>query len=246
MKQPNLIARLAAYWKSNWFKIILFGIILFVLIQRDFSFQINVQSNEPTSPASPSFKKEAGSKKGKITDAALANHEQEKTLLEIMSLPLSTKKSSELETALAGIDDEARSAFFRRFGHVSINERKKFGIPSSIILANGLLHSLAGKQEYTRQGKNYFALPCTANWQGETGRHSGACYRHYNSAWLSFRDHSLFITTGEFAALKNLPPTDYKGWAKGLEKLNFSSVEGLADLLIRIIEKHELHMYDTD
>jgi flagellum-specific peptidoglycan hydrolase FlgJ len=244
MKQTNIISKIATYWKSNWFKVILFGLIVFVLIQRDFSFEINVQSNEPVDSEQPPFSKPKP-KKGKITDA-LAEGKQEKNLLDVVSLPFQTRKNNELVLALDEIDDEKKSAFFRRFGHVSINERKKFGIPSSIILANGLLHSLAGSKDYTLQGKNFFALPCSKNWQGETGTHNGNCFRHYDSAWLSFRDHSLYITTGPFSKLKPLPANDYRAWAEGLEELHFSSVDNLAEILSGIIEKYELHMYDSD
>ena len=72
----------------------------------------------------------------------------------------------------------------------------------------------------------------------------GKCFRTYENAWTSFRDHSYYITTGRMAALKKLKDADYKAWAKALEKADFSNDEDFAAQLIMVVEKYELTKLD--
>jgi len=47
--------------------------------------------------------------------------------------------------ALEVVSREDQLAYLKRFARVAIAERKKFGLPSSLILAVSLLHSTAGR-----------------------------------------------------------------------------------------------------
>ena len=73
---------------------------------------------------------------------------------------------------------------------------------------------------------------------------NGKCFRNYETAWMSFRNHSEFITSGKFSNLKNLATSDYKAWAKALEKNKFSTERNLSQSLIRIIEQYSLNDLD--
>ena len=71
------------------------------------------------------------------------------------------------------------------------------------------------------------------------------CYRRYEKAWTSFRDHSVFVTSGKFSDLRRCGETNFKDWAKGLERLGYPSTGGhLADDLIKIIETYQLERLD--
>ena len=94
-------------------------------------------------------------------------------------------------------------------------------------------------------GNNHFGLPCTTNWNGESATYNDACYRHYENAWTSFRDHSLYLTTGSTKNLVRLGSTDYKAWAEAMDKVSIFEIEGLADKLIKIIERYDLHKLDA-
>ncbi len=246
--EQQLLVKLKHFWKSNWYTIILFCIAAYVLMQKEFSFQINVHSPEDVTPVTPPSLPEAKPyKKGKITDAKVAKSEENSAVLDILPLmEHPAPKKEDVSQLLNQIDESVKHAFFKRFGHVSINERKKYGIPSSIILANAFLHSYGGQRDLALNGNNFFALPCTSNWEGPEGIHDGQCYRHYESAWLSFRDHSLFISTGEYASLLSLGSSNYRAWAQGLEAKRYSSIDKLADQLIQIIEDNNLSMYDNE
>ena len=60
----------------------------------------------------------------------------------------------------------------------------------------------------------------------------------------SFRDHSLFITTGHLSDLRRLEADDYKAWARELEKKGFYEEENMARQVIELIEEYGLYELD--
>lgn len=144
------------------------------------------------------------------------------------------------------IDKEAVSetqteTFLKRFAQVAVSERKKFGIPTSVILACAYSNSLAGQQEFATAANNFFALPCSEDWEGETTTVDGKCARKYESAWASFRDFSIYLSSQEwFGTLKK---TAGKDWHKWVEKLD---AEGLskAKTMRKVIEAYHLDELD--
>ena len=61
---------------------------------------------------------------------------------------------------------------------------------------------------------------------------------------MSFRDHSLYVTTGEYADLRRLGSTNYRAWAKALEDARFAREDNLEGQLIELIERYQLFQYD--
>jgi len=107
-----------------------------------------------------------------------------------------------------------------------------------------MLQSFAGQRDMSLSGNNHFALPCVSGWKGESATYNDACYRHYENAWTSFRDHSLYVSTGPNKKLLALGSKDYKAWAKGLEKSKSFDIDNLAATLISIINEYDLTKYD--
>lgn len=127
---------------------------------------------------------------------------------------------------------------------------KRYHIPASITLAQGLLESGAGRSELARKSNNHFGIKCGRSWDGRTVRADddapNECFRAYRHAKDSYRDHSKFLRTGaRYAFLFRLKITDYKGWARGLKKAGYATDPRYADRLINIIELYDLDRYDT-
>ncbi len=144
------------------------------------------------------------------------------------------------------IDEEIKKAYLRRFAQVAVSERRKYGVPSSVILANALRQSFAGQRNATVKLNNHFNLPCSNEWSGASVRIDGDCYRQYENAWVSFRNHSVFVTSGKFSVLRQLSDKDYKAWALGLQRLGYpSSNDNFASELVGIIEQYGLQKLDN-
>ena len=140
-------------------------------------------------------------------------------------------------------------AYIKKYRELAVEEMKKYHIPASITLAQGLLESGAGQSALARKSNNHFGIKCGSDWYGKTVSHDddarGECFRAYKHPTDSYEDHSKFLAgRPRYASLFNLNITDYKGWARGLKKAGYATNPRYADQLIGIIELYELYKYD--
>jgi flagellum-specific peptidoglycan hydrolase FlgJ len=158
-----------------------------------------------------------------------------KPIIERTERPLTTQQKVEL--------------YLKTFGPIAQREMKKYKIPASITLAQGLLESGFGEGRLAVEGNNHFGIKCHRTWQGEKIYHNddekGECFRVYKDAAESYRDHSLFLSERDrYAFLFRLGKRDYKAWAKGLKKAGYATDPKYPDKLIRLIERFDLAQYD--
>lgn len=140
-------------------------------------------------------------------------------------------------------------AYIKQYRDLAVDEMKKYHIPASITLAQGLLESGAGQSTLARKSNNHFGIKCGSDWQGKTVRHNddarGECFRAYKHPKQSYEDHSKFLAgRSRYASLFKLKITDYKGWARGLKKAGYATDPRYAQRLIDIIELYDLDKYD--
>ena len=140
------------------------------------------------------------------------------------------------------------SQYIENYKEIAIREMKSYGIPASIILAQGILESAYGNSNLAKNSNNHFGIKC-GNWTGEKvyadDDKKNECFRKYNSVEDSYQDHSKFLkNSSRYASLFDLKITDYKGWAKGLKKAGYATSSDYAEVLIKIIEDYELYLLD--
>ena len=140
--------------------------------------------------------------------------------------------------------------YLQRFGPVAVEQMKKYGIPASITLAQGLLESGRGTSKLATIGNNHFGIKADERWKGDTicsfdnGR--WCTFRKYKNAGKSYEDHSLFLCeNSRYDFLFELEVTDYKKWAKGLKDAYYAEDREYDKKLISIIERYELDRYDS-
>lgn len=139
-------------------------------------------------------------------------------------------------------------AYIVQFKDIAINEMKRSGVPASITLAQGILESENGNSDLVKKSNNHFGIKCKSNWSGESVTHdddaNGECFRAYNNADESYRDHSDFLKNNQrYGSLFSLNPEDYQGWAKGLKKAGYATNPRYPDLLIKYVEQYNLQQY---
>ncbi len=140
--------------------------------------------------------------------------------------------------------------YIRQYHEIAVEEMKRYHIPASITLAQGLLESGAGQSTLARKSNNHFGIKCGSDWTGRTVSHDddarGECFRAYKHPRQSYEDHSKFLVgRPRYAGLFKLQMTDYKGWARGLKKAGYATNPRYAEQLIGLIELYDLHRYDT-
>ncbi len=165
----------------------------------------------------------------------------------------SKKDSEETLEATSSVKTYAEEVklYIDNFKETAKNNMKQHGIPASITLAQGILESGAGKGKLAQTANNHFGIKCHTGWSGETVNHDDdaaqECFRKYNHASESYRDHSLFLTSRtRYSKLFKLNKGDYKSWAKGLKEAGYATDVKYPDKLIGLIERYELYKYDNE
>ena len=136
-----------------------------------------------------------------------------------------------------------------QYKDIAMGNMQKYGIPASIILAQGILESGAGKGDLAMEANNHFGIKSHKDWLGESVRHdddsSQECFRKYTEASESYKDHALFLVgKNRYATLFTYEKDDYKAWAKGLRAAGYATDPNYPDKLISYIERYNLHQYD--
>ena len=139
--------------------------------------------------------------------------------------------------------------YIEKYRESAIREMKRSGVPASITLSQGMLESGNGNSELAIKANNHFGIKCHSDWKGPSVKMDddakNECFRKYKSVYDSYLDHSCFLKNrSRYAFLFQLKITNYKGWAKGLKKAGYATNPKYPELLIRIIERHQLNQYD--
>jgi flagellum-specific peptidoglycan hydrolase FlgJ len=144
----------------------------------------------------------------------------------------------------------ATERYIDTYKDIAKNEMELYGIPASITLAQGILESGSGNGRLSVKANNHFGIKCHG-WTGKKIYHdddkSQECFRKYNDAKYSFRDHSLFLSERKrYAFLFDLKKHDYTAWAKGLKSAGYATDRKYPQKLISLIERYKLNEYDND
>ena len=238
---------------KNWQKLTLLLLIIVVFSSKDLTIHFNLTSpfgknnNEISKDSEGLFSNEnqAGLHQGFSEKIKQDSRRETFSLFPIFFGDTGkNNKAKTLKDIYSDIKKSKKEAFIKQFSNVAIEEMNQFGIPASITLAQALLHGQAGTGALATQNNNHFSITCGSSWTDKSRDIQGVCYRSYNSAWQSFRDHSKLITSGRFEALKKFSSTDYKQWAKGLQSKGYSTDDTYAELLIKIIKEQNLDRFD--
>lgn len=139
--------------------------------------------------------------------------------------------------------------YIEKYAPIAIDEMYRSHIPASITLAQGILESGNGNSRLSVEANNHFGIKCKNSWTGKTIFEDDdapqECFRKYDAAIDSYRDHSDFLMNNKrYAFLFDLDSKDYKAWAFGLKKAGYATNPQYPELLISFIQKHSLFKYD--
>mgnify|MGYP003527552239 FL=1 len=172
-------------------------------------------------------------------------------VVEPVEQPLSkeAKKNKAFPVGVKELIPVSSIDYIEKYSNIAIGEMKKFGIPASISLAQGLIESRAGTSKLALKANNHFGMKCFSrncrkghcmNMTDDTHKDF---FRKFSSPWVSWRAHSELISSGRYAKLKR-HGKDYRAWAYGLKSAGYATDRTYAEKLIGIIERYDLHKYD--
>ena len=130
-----------------------------------------------------------------------------------------------------------------------MKEMKRTGVPASITLAQAIVESNSGESNLAKKYNNHFGIKCKSDWTGAKAYQDDdskqECFRAYEAAELSFKDHSNFLKNRpNYVDLFLLDPVDDTAWAYGLKKAGYATASDYPKKLLKIIDDYELAQYN--
>jgi len=265
-RTPSRTDGIAMFLQTNWFKIAFLAMLAFVMHNNDAS--IHFSMGEPEIPPSQftsgavltsySTQTSTPTRKRTVAPTPLTTSTTEVPQVTITDnnepLFLETEKvygTQAKKTKKVTKKRRDSDAYIKRFKATAVSEMKKYGIPASITLAQGILESNAGVSGLANNNNNHFGLKCFSK-SCEKGHCSNYhdddhkdFFRKFDTAWESYRAHSLLLTGKRYRHLNQLGTGNYKGWAKGLQKAGYATSSTYARDLVQIIEALDLDKYDS-
>ena len=142
--------------------------------------------------------------------------------------------------------------YAEKYAAEAMEQMKRYGIPASVTLAQGILESSNGQSELSQLGNNHFGVKASGSWLKNGGDYlvytddkPNEKFCKYATVGDSYEHHSKILkNSSRYSQCFNLSPDDYKGWTKGIERGGYATNGGYAASLQKIIEANGLQKYD--
>lgn len=142
--------------------------------------------------------------------------------------------------------------YAEQYAGFAMEQMRKYGIPASVTLAQGILESSNGQSRLALNENNHFGIKATPGWIANGGKYGlytddkpDEKFCSYDSVGNSYEHHSKFLIENKrYDGCFALAPDDYKGWTEGLAKAGYASGGNYAQSLQKIIETNGLQKYD--
>lgn len=142
--------------------------------------------------------------------------------------------------------------YIEKYADAAMEQMRRYGIPASVTLAQGIVESANGKSELSRLGNNHFGMKANKTWLSSGGDYllydddkPNEKFCKYESVAASYEHHSRMIAGSKrYARCFQLSPDDYKGWTLGLQNGGYATGKKYAKSLQGVIESNGLQRFD--
>ena len=142
---------------------------------------------------------------------------------------------------------QSRQQYIDNYAEYAMEQMRRYGIPASITLAQGIIESADGKSTLANTANNHFGVKGSfnGNYVLADDDKPNEKFKKYDNVGQSYEDHSKVLTNQRYQRyVKNLAPDDYKGWASGIQKGGYASSKAYVSTVVNVIEGCGLQKYD--
>lgn len=142
---------------------------------------------------------------------------------------------------------ESRRQYIDNYAEYAMEQMRRYGIPASVTLAQGIIESADGKSTLANTANNHFGVKGSfnGNYVLADDDKPNEKFKKYDNVGQSYEDHSKVLSNARYQRyVKNLAPDDYKGWAQGIQKGGYASSKAYVSTIVNVIEKSGLQKYD--
>ena len=106
--------------------------------------------------------------------------------------------------------------YVKQYAEYAMEQMRRYGIPASVTLAQGICESSNGRSELSRKGNNHFGIKATSTWIKDGGQYlvytddkPNEKFCKYENVGDSYEHHSKFLVESKrYANLFELSPDD--------------------------------------
>ena len=128
-----------------------------------------------------------------------------------------------------------------------MEQMRRYGIPASVTLAQGIIESADGKSMLSKTANNHFGVKGEFNGQYVRADDDkpNEKFKKYDNVGQSYEDHSKVLMSNRYQKYtKDLSPDDYRGWAKGIKAGGYATSSTYVNTICSVIEGANLQKYD--
>ena len=141
----------------------------------------------------------------------------------------------------------SRQAYIDKYAEYAMEQMRRYGIPASVTLAQGIIESAEGKSMLSRTANNHFGVKGEFNGQYVRADDDkpNEKFKKYDNVGQSYEDHSKVLMGARYQKYtKNLSPDDYRGWAAGIKAGGYATAKNYVSTIVGVIEGANLQKYD--
>ncbi len=141
----------------------------------------------------------------------------------------------------------SRERYIEQYAGYAMEQMRRYGIPASITLAQGIIESADGKSTLANTANNHFGVKGTynGNYVLADDDKPNEKFKKYDNVGQSYEDHSKVLMAQRYQQyVRNLSPDDYKGWTTGIKKGGYASANSYVSTVVKVIESANLQRFD--
>ena len=160
------------------------------------------QEEKSSSNTNPLSKLNLANEATAVGDALTAEEQKVAARLSNISVVFNSAEYFEknnISKSVVAAKQKTCERYIDQYSKTAQEEAKKYNIPASIKLAQGLLESNAGDSKLAKKENNHFGIKCRAKCQGcrcanYTDDDRFDMFRIFDSVWQSYREHSKLLS----------------------------------------------------
>ena len=129
-----------------------------------------------------------------------------------------------------------------------MEQMRRYGIPASVTLAQGIIESADGRSTLANTANNHFGVKGTyhGNYVLADDDRPNEKFKKYDNVGQSYEDHSKVLMAQRYRKhTAGLSADDYRGWAAAIQRGGYASDKRYVNTLVSVIEGAGLQKYDA-
>lgn len=141
----------------------------------------------------------------------------------------------------------SRQEYISLYSEQAKMQMRRYGIPASVILAQGIIESANGKSTLSNEANNHFGVKGSfnGNYVLANDDKPNEHFKKYDNVGQSYEDHSKVLMADRYQKYtRNLAHDDYRGWAEAIKKGGYATDPKYVNTICSVIESNHLQELD--